>query len=84
MASQNVTRRRITISLPRELFDFANQQASRHQTSRSGYIASTLSQLKDQEEERLAAEGYRHYAREAREFAGESSGAAAEALSGDG
>lgn len=72
--------RKITISLPWDLVEFADRQASRLSISRSRFIASVLSQIKAMEEESLAAEGYQFYAREASEFAAASASAVAEAM----
>ena len=72
--------RKVTISLPMELVEFADQQASRLSTSRSRFIAQMLAQLKSLEQESRAAEGYRFYAQEASEFAAVTASAAAEAL----
>ena len=72
--------RKITISLPETLVEFADRQAARLSTSRSRVIADALSQVQAEEEERLAAEGYQFYAQEASEFAQASAAAVAEVL----
>ena len=72
--------RKITISLPDNLVEFADREAARLSTSRSRVIAQALAEIKTEEEERLAAEGYRFYAQEASEFAEASAAALAEAL----
>lgn len=71
---------KITISLPVGLVEFADREATRLNISRSRLIARALSKIKVEEEERLAAEGYRFYAREASEFAEASARAVAESL----
>lgn len=71
--------RRITISLPENLIEFADQRATRLRTNRSQVISEALTTIKAFEEERLAAEGYQFYAEEAVEFAAVSAEAAAEA-----
>ncbi|UCG12837.1 MAG: hypothetical protein JSU72_20615, partial [Deltaproteobacteria bacterium] len=76
--------RKITISLPDNLVEFADREAARLSISRSRVIAQALSQVRAEEEERLAAEGYRFYAQEASEFAEASAAALAEALGNDG
>lgn len=76
--------RKITISLPTSLVDFADREAARLNISRSGLIAGVLSEIKAAEEERLAVEGYRFYAQEAEEFAQTSARAVAEAIDNDG
>ena len=76
--------RKITISLPETLVEFADRQAARLSTSRSRVIADALSQVQAEEEERLAAEGYRFYAQEASEFAQASAAAVAEVLNDGG
>ena len=72
--------RKITISLPHNLVEFADREAARLSTSRSRVIAQALSEIKAEEEELLAAEGYRFYAQEASEFAEASVVAVAKAL----
>ena len=76
--------RKITISLPSTLVEFADREAARLSISRSRVIARALSEIKAEEEERLAAEGYQFYAQEASEFAAVSATAVAEAVSHDG
>lgn len=76
--------RKITISLPSTLVEFADREAARLSISRSRVIARALSEIKAEEEERLAAEGYQFYAQEASEFAAASATAVAEALGHDG
>jgi metal-responsive CopG/Arc/MetJ family transcriptional regulator len=71
---------KITISLPVDLIEFADRQATRLGISRSRFIAYALSQIKAVEEESLAAEGYRFYAPEAIEFATASANAVSEVL----
>jgi len=81
MMSANTTPvRKITISLPVSLVDFADHEAARLNISRSRLIARALAEVKAAEEERLAAEGYRFYAEEASAFAEVSGSAVAEAL----
>ncbi len=60
---------KITISVPADLLAYADAQARRLKTSRSQIISQALAQHKADDEERLAAEGYRFYAEEARAFA---------------
>jgi metal-responsive CopG/Arc/MetJ family transcriptional regulator len=76
--------RKITISLPETLVEFADREAARLSTSRSRVIADALSQVQAEEKERLAAEGYQFYAQEASEFAQASAAAVAEVLNHDG
>lgn len=71
--------RKLTISLPAHLADFVDQEASRLSISRSRLIARAVAEIKEVEEEQLAAEGYRFYAQEASEFAEASHQAIAEA-----
>jgi len=61
--------RKVTVSLPRELIEFADTAAAAMGVSRSRVIAEALVAQREQEEARLAAEGYRFYAQEASEFA---------------
>ena len=61
--------RKIALSLPDTLVEFADREAARLGTSRSRVIARALCGFKAEEEASLAAEGYRFYAEEAIEFA---------------
>jgi metal-responsive CopG/Arc/MetJ family transcriptional regulator len=79
MSARNPPIRKVTISLPADLVDFADQQAVRLSISRSGVIAQALQEIQAEEEGLLAAEGYRFYSRESSEFAEDSASAAAEA-----
>jgi metal-responsive CopG/Arc/MetJ family transcriptional regulator len=80
MTTSRASTRKITISLPSELVEFAEEQAARLKSTRSQVIGKTLAQAKAAEEENLAAEGYRYYAQESREFAEASAEAVAEAI----
>lgn len=84
MSAEVTLVRKITISLPNNLVEFADREAARLSVSRSRVIAQALSEIKAEEEERLAAEGYQFYAQEASEFAVASAAATAEALDHDG
>ena len=79
MCATNPPIRKVTISLPADLVDFADQEAARLNSSRSGVIAQALQEIQAAEEELLAAEGYRFYSRVSSEFAEDSGGAVAEA-----
>ena len=76
--------RKITVSLPQELVEFADTVAARMKTSRSRMIAEAIMAQRAREEASLAAEGYRFYAQEASEFAAASLQAVSEALGHDG
>jgi hypothetical protein len=80
MAKSRSSTRKITISLPTELVEFAEEQAASLKSTRSQVIGMTLARAKAAEEERLAAEGYRHYGKESTEFAEASAKAVAEAI----
>jgi len=75
--------RKITVSLPQELVEFADTVAATMKMSRSKVIAEALAAQREQEETRLAAEGYRFYAQEANEFAAASLPAFLEVLGRD-
>lgn len=62
---------KITISLPRELLDFADRLARERATSRSEAIASVLEKEASAEVEALMAQGYRELAEENRREAEE-------------
>jgi len=72
--------RKITVSLPQELVEFADTVATRMRISRSRVIAEALAAQMEHEEAKLAAEGYRFYAQEASEFAAASLQAVSEVL----
>jgi Arc/MetJ-type ribon-helix-helix transcriptional regulator len=72
--------KRITVALPEDLVLFADSQAKSRRLSPSQVLSSALVLVKEAEEERLAAEGYRFYAAEASEFAAASASAVAEAI----
>lgn len=74
------TTRKITVSLPQELVEFADTVATRMRISRSRVIAEALAAQMEHEEAKLAAEGYRFYAQEASEFAAASLQAVSEVL----
>lgn len=80
MASAEMMRK-VTISLPQELLEYADQRAKALSTSRSQVIAQALAAVQDSTVEQVAAEGYHFYAAEASEFAGASSLAVAEGWS---
>ena len=80
MATSRASTRKITISLPSELVEFAEEQAARLKSTRSQVIGRTLAKAKAAEEENLAAEGYRYYAQESTEFADSSAKAVKEAM----
>lgn len=61
MSAQNATVRKVTISLPVSLIEFADSEAARPNISRSRLIARALSEIRAAEEKRLAAEGYQFY-----------------------
>ena len=69
--------RKITVSLPSSLVDYADTRADRDQTSRSQVIGQALAEAKARDQARLAAEGYCFYAGEASEFSEVSAGASA-------
>lgn len=80
MPGRASTMRKITVSLPWELVEFADTVAAAMKTSRSKVIAEAIAAQKEREEAKLAAEGYRFYAREASEFAAASLQAVSEVL----
>ncbi len=71
--------RKVTISLPEELVEFADSRARELNTSRSRVISMALTAAKTSDVEQLAAEGYRFYCDEAGEFAEATRKAVAEA-----
>lgn len=69
MSERVSTMRKITVSLPQELVEFADTVATAMNISRSKVIAEAVAAQREREEAKLAAEGYRFYAQEASEFA---------------
>ena len=76
---QSISTRKITISLPQDLVEFADRAAHQADISRSQVISQALAEAKARNERRLAEEGYRFYAGESVEFAQASALAVAEA-----
>lgn len=74
------TTRKVTVSLPQELIEFADVVAATLKISRSKVIAKAIAAQREREEARLAEEGYRFYAQEASEFAAVSLRAVSEVL----
>ena len=83
MSHPDVTVRKLTISLPADLVEFADREAARRKISRSRLIAQSLAEAEAAAKQRLAAEGHRFYAGEAVEFAAATAGAVAEAWQDD-
>ena len=75
-----VESRKVTITLPQHLLEFADRVAARANTSRSQVISQALAAAEIREQERVAAIGYRFYAGEAVEFADATSRLVAEAV----
>ena len=65
---QSISMRKITISLPQDLVEFADRAAHQADISRSQVISQALAEAQARNERRLAEEGYRFYARESAEF----------------
>jgi metal-responsive CopG/Arc/MetJ family transcriptional regulator len=84
MSEDGAAIRKVTVSLPDSLVEFADQEAARLELTRSALIARVLAESKAAYEANLAAEGYRFYAQEASEFADASAVAVAEAWGDDG
>lgn len=69
MTSVHSTSRKVTISLPTHLLEYADRKAEEKGSSRSQLLAEFIAEMKAKEQQELAAEGYRFYAKEATEFA---------------
>jgi metal-responsive CopG/Arc/MetJ family transcriptional regulator len=65
----NKALREITVSLPDDLLNYADQRAKELNTSRSEVISDALSTIRASEDDRRAAEGYQYFAAEASDFA---------------
>ncbi len=84
MNRQTSVTRKVTVSLPNDLVDYADQRAAQNQSSRSQIISQALAYIKSLEEEKLAAEGYQFYSQEAKDFAAASAKAVNDALNLEG
>ncbi len=69
MSGQKVTK--VTISLPKDLLDYADQLAKERATTRSGVIAELLEKEEETRIQALMAEGYREMGEENRREAEE-------------
>lgn len=78
--TNNATVRKVTISLPVPVLEYADRKAARKGTSRSAVIAELILAQAASEQDQLAAEGYRFYAREAEESASASLSASTEVI----
>ena len=83
MEANSTGLRKVTITLPEALVDYADGRAERVGTNRSQVINQALAALMWAEEQELAAEGYRFYAAEAEEFAAAIAPVTAELLLAD-
>lgn len=72
--------RKVTISLPSNLLEYADHAAKEANVSRSQIISDALTEVKVRADETLAAEGYKFYALEAKEFAAASASTVAEVI----
>lgn len=72
--------RKVTISLPAHLLEFADRFAAQRRTNRSQVISQALAAAQAEEEHRLAVEGYRFYAGESVDFAQASAQAVSQAI----
>ena len=72
--------KKVTVSMPKDLLAFTDRMAEALGLTRSGFIAEMLEKARECELERLAAEGYRFFSKEASEFAASSEAAVAEAM----
>ncbi len=80
MTTLTPTMRKVTVSIPNELVEFADRKAKKQKRSRSELISLLLADLKAKEEAQLAVEGYQFFAQEAIEFAQATSKATAEIM----
>ena len=72
--------RKITISIPVSLLEYADGRAATLETNRSAVIAAALAELQSREMQELAGEGYAFYSGEGAEFAEASLRAVLEAI----
>ena len=76
--------RKVTISLPLDVLEFADDLAKRRSTSRSGVIVDALNNLKREQLRALMAEGYKELASDNLQEADETIELAGEVVPGDG
>ncbi len=72
--------KRLTISVPREIVESADEIAAATKTSRSKIITDCLREMINERKRQLLVEGYKAMAKEHRDFAKVSEKAAREAL----
>ena len=72
--------RKVTVSLPIHLLEYADRKAAQKGTNRSQVLAELIAEMAARDRDALAAEGYRFYAQEAEEFAAASLAASSEAI----
>lgn len=75
---------KITVSMPKDLVQYADRRATTLGISRSQVIGQAVAELRSQDQEQRAREGYLFYAAELAGFAAASLRAASEALDADG
>jgi metal-responsive CopG/Arc/MetJ family transcriptional regulator len=61
--------RKVTISLPRHLLQYADRVAAERGVSRSQLVTELIAEMAARDRDALAAEGYCFYAQESEEFA---------------
>ena len=76
--------KKVTVSLPEHLVEFADRLARESSISRSALIAGLLEWRRARARDALAREGYEFYGGEAEEFAASSGRMVAEAFDDDG
>ena len=80
MRAREMNAEKITVSMPRDLVQYADLRATTLGISRSQVIGQAVARLRRQDQDQLAEEGYRFYAAESSEFAAISLPATSEAL----
>jgi predicted transcriptional regulator len=74
-----MAKQRVTVTLPEDVAEYADDVARRTGRSRSAVVAHAIDNLRRADIERLLAEGYQAFAEESRHFAEEALPLAAEA-----
>lgn len=80
MTARETLTEKITVSMPRDLVQYADRRAKTLGVSRSQIIGQAVARLRLQDQDELAREGYLFFAAEASEFAAASLPATSEAL----
>jgi metal-responsive CopG/Arc/MetJ family transcriptional regulator len=80
MSRRSVGLQKVTLTLPLDLIQYADDRAAAVATNRSQVVGEALTELRRREEEEAAREGYAFFGRQSEEFASASAPAVSDAL----